>query len=62
MAPTANSGSFTTNEDTILSGNVTAIDPENSTLTYIVDTPPTQGSLSLSATGAFTYTPNLNSF
>ena len=31
-------------------------------MTYIVDTPPTQGAFSISATGAFTYTPSANYF
>lgn len=50
-APVANTGSLTVNEDTQLLGVVTGTDPEMSTLTYILDAPTTQGTLSLSATG-----------
>ena len=60
--PTANSGSFSVNEDGVLTGGITGTDPQWSTLTYIVDTPPTQGAFSISATGAFTYTPSANYF
>lgn len=48
------------NEDTILTDIMPGYDPEASTLTYIVTSLPTQGTLNWSSTGAFTYTPNAN--
>jgi hypothetical protein len=62
VAPTANTGVFTTNEDTSLSSAVTGTDPEMSTLTYVLDVLPTNGSVTLSNTGAFTYVPTANYF
>ena len=59
-APTANTGSFSVNEDVILSGAVSGSDPEMSTLTYVLDSTTTNGSLTLSSTGGFRYTPNAN--
>lgn len=61
-APTANSGSFSINEDIILSGALTGTDPQGSTLTYIIDTLPAQGTLSVSGTWVFIYTPATNYF
>lgn len=58
LPPTANTGSFSVNEDDILLDLVTGADPELSTLTYIVDTLPTNGVLVLDGSGSFTYTPN----
>jgi VCBS repeat-containing protein len=60
--PTANSGSFIVSEDAIYTGALIATDPENSTLSYVIDTFPSQGTLSLSATWVFVYMPNLNYF
>lgn len=54
------SGSYTLNEDTPYSNSLVATDPELSTLTYTIDTLPSNGVLQVSATGAFTYTPNAN--
>ena len=62
VAPTANTGVFTTNEDTSLSSAVTGTDPEMSTLTYVLDVLPTNGTVTLSNTGAFTYVPTANYF
>jgi large repetitive protein len=60
--PIASSGSFTVNEDGVFTGTITASDPENSTLTYIIDTLPSQGTLSIASSGTFIYTPNPNYF
>ena len=60
--PTAYSWSFTINEDTTLSGALIGTDPQGSTLSYIIDTPPTQGTLVVSGTWTFTYTPVANYF
>jgi large repetitive protein len=48
--PIANSGSFIVSEDGVHTGALIATDPENSTLSYIIDTPPSQGTITLSAT------------
>lgn len=60
--PTANSGNLSLSEDGVLSGAVTGTDPEWSTLTYVMDIAPTQGTFSLSATWQFVYTPAPNYF
>jgi VCBS repeat-containing protein len=58
-APVARNASVTANEDTPVSGTVTATDIDSPTLTYAVVTQPTRGTLIFNAgTGAFTYTPN----
>ncbi|PKQ68605.1 Ig-like domain-containing protein [Raineya orbicola] len=67
-APIAQNDSFTTNEDSILSGNVSLNDndgdPETTqTLTYTLvsgGTATANGTLVLNTNGTFTYTPNLN--
>ncbi len=54
----ASPATFTTPENTPLSANVNAADTQNRTLSYLVATPPSHGTLSLdSGTGSFTYTP-----
>ena len=53
--------SLTTNEDTALSGNVNATDPNGDTLAYAVSSAAAHGTVSLNAaTGAYTYTPAAN--
>jgi CSLREA domain-containing protein len=57
-APIANNQSVSTNEDTPLSGAVTASDADNDPLKYAVVTGPAHGTVQLTtATGAYTYTP-----
>jgi VCBS repeat-containing protein len=63
--PVANNDAFGTNEDTTLS--VTApgvlandLDAENNTLTAVLDSGPSNGSLTLYVDGSFDYTPNAN--
>src|SRR5262249_50835000 len=59
--PVASNASVTTNEDTPVSGTVTATDIDSPTLTFAVVAQPTRGTLSFNtSTGAFTYTPNAN--
>ncbi len=60
--PIAANDSYTTNEDTPVSGNVQSNDSdvEDATLNSTITTQPTNGTVSLSASGAYTYTPNLN--
>ncbi|MGQ9684221.1 MAG: Ig-like domain-containing protein, partial [Anaerolineae bacterium] len=57
-APTADDDSFTTDEDTPVSGTLTGSDPEGGALTFELKDGPEHGSLDLNEeTGAFTYTP-----
>ncbi len=51
---------FSTNEDNIYKGELSATDENNDTLTYIKVTDPINGSLSLDANGSFIYTPTAN--
>jgi parallel beta-helix repeat protein/VCBS repeat-containing protein len=59
-APTAYSGAFTTNEDVALIGTLSGADLEDASLTFTLGTGTTNGTLSLSSTGGFTYTPTVN--
>ena len=59
-APVALNQSVTTNEDTPATGQVVATDVDVDTLTDSVVSGPTHGTLSLSTSGSFTYTPNAN--
>ena len=59
-APVANPSNFSTDEDTVSSGNVTGSDPDSSSLTYAIATGSANGELILNADGSFTYTPNEN--
>ena len=58
--PRANDVSVAVNEDTPVTIQLDGIEPSNLTLTYAIDTQPSQGTLSNfdPATGAVTYTPN----
>ncbi|HEV2333550.1 MAG TPA: Ig-like domain-containing protein, partial [Gammaproteobacteria bacterium] len=60
--PTANNGSVTTNENTVVNGTLSASDTDGDTLTFAVVAAPAHGSVSITnaATGAFTYTPASN--
>jgi VCBS repeat-containing protein len=64
-APTAGDNSYSTNEDTTLNvaapgvlGNDT--DPDGDSLNAVLDTGPSDGSLTLNSNGSFTYTPDAN--
>jgi VCBS repeat-containing protein len=59
-APVASGATFTTDEDTALSGSVSATDIDSANLTYSVVTGPAHGALVLNADGTFTYTPHAN--
>lgn len=60
--PVASDQSATTAEDTAVSGTFEATDPDSATLTFAVVSGPDRGALTLDpATGAFTYTPRLDS-
>lgn len=60
--PVANNGSVTTNENTAVSGTLSASDSDGDTLTFAIVTGPSHGTVSITnaATGAFTYTPASN--
>ncbi|WP_228307888.1 tandem-95 repeat protein [Priestia sp. J2] len=52
---------FTINEDTPLTNQIPAFDPDGDPLTFtLLNPPPSNGSVVLGANGVFTYTPNLN--
>ncbi len=55
--PTVTAHTFTTNEDTVLNDSLTsyASDAEGNTLSYVLWTGPSHGSLSFNANGTFTY-------
>ena len=58
--PTVFSGAFSLSEDTPLTATLSGSDPESAPLTFILDQNVTHGTLILSSTGEFTYTPNTN--
>ncbi|MEC0249510.1 Ig-like domain-containing protein, partial [Paenibacillus chitinolyticus] len=58
--PAAQNLSFTTLEDTSLSGKVTATDVDGDTLTFSLAVPPEHGTVVFGPTGVFTYTPSPN--
>lgn len=59
-APTATDGTFTTNEDTTGNGTLTGGDVDLDALTFAIVAQPTNGTVTITntATGAYTYTPN----
>jgi len=60
-APQVDAQSFTSDEDTPLSGQIIATDIENDVLTYTLVGQPANGTITLNvATGNFIYTPNAN--
>ncbi|WP_290689202.1 Ig-like domain-containing protein [Aquabacterium sp.] len=59
-APTANNPSVSGNEDTIISGQVTASDADNDPLGFSKASDPTHGSVTVNSDGSFSYTPTAN--
>ena len=60
-APTAANASVSTNEDTVLTGNLPAAsDVDNNPITYALGNNATHGTVSVAANGSYTYTPNAN--
>ncbi|MFN5620732.1 MAG: Ig-like domain-containing protein [Flavobacteriales bacterium] len=62
--PTMSSATFTTNEDVAFTGNLNtlAADIETAALNFTITTPPSNGNLSTSPNGSFSYTPSVNFF
>ncbi|MUT64597.1 S-layer homology domain-containing protein [Paenibacillus sp. NEAU-GSW1] len=60
--PVASDGTLSVTEDTVKTGSLSATDVEGDTLTYSVVSQGGKGTVAITnaATGAFTYTPNLN--
>jgi VCBS repeat-containing protein len=63
-APVASDDSYTTNEDTLLTGSVLSNDSDvdSTPLTAVKVSDPAHGDLTLNSDGSFTYTPNANFF
>jgi VCBS repeat-containing protein len=59
-APVANDQSAATDEDVVLSGQVSASDVDDASLTFALVAGPAHGTLAFSADGSFTYTPTAN--
>jgi large repetitive protein len=58
--PVASMDVFTGAEDTIIIATLSWSDPDETPVTYILDTPPSSGIVSLSMTGLMTFTPEPN--
>lgn len=56
-APIAENMELTTFRNTSIGGTLSAMDPDGSTLTFEITTPPTKGSIELEEDGSFVYTP-----
>jgi VCBS repeat-containing protein len=61
--PTANNNSYSTNEDTTLNVSAPGVlgndtDPDGDSLSSVLQSGPTDGSLTLNSNGSFSYTPN----
>src|SRR5262249_49685196 len=59
-APVANDGSGTTDEDTILTGALSASDVDGNTLTFSKVSNPAHGTVTVASNGTFVYTPAAN--
>jgi len=58
--PVASDGTAAGSEDSVISGQVSATDPEGDALTYSVVDGPANGTVVLNGDGSFTYTPTAN--
>ncbi|MBM7702908.1 Ig-like domain-containing protein [Metabacillus iocasae] len=58
--PVAFDQSISTEQNTSIISTVQATDPEGLPLTYVVQTPPANGVVSVNTDGSYTYTPNTN--
>jgi VCBS repeat-containing protein len=59
-APVGTASTATGNEDTSISGTVSATDVDSAALTYALGAGPTNGALVFNANGTYVYTPNAN--
>jgi len=59
-APVASNGSASGNEDTVISGTLSASDVDGDSLTFSPATQAAHGSVTVNANGTFSYTPNAN--
>nr|WP_242630911.1 Ig-like domain-containing protein [Variovorax paradoxus] len=59
-APTVPNYALTTPEDTPVGGQVTGVDLDGDSLTYVVGTPPANGTVTVNPDGTYTYTPGTN--
>ncbi|MND62316.1 Peptidase S24-like protein [compost metagenome] len=57
-APVASNDNKTTNEDTPVSGKITATDADGDAMTFIKGSNPSNGTVVVNADGTYTYTPN----
>ena len=57
-SPLANSLNLTTNENQAVSGQLTGSDIDGDALTFVLNSSPSQGTVSLNSNGTFVYTPN----
>jgi VCBS repeat-containing protein len=60
QSPIANDQTVTTDEDTSVNTTFAVTDPDGDALSFVTETVPVNGSLTLNADGSFTYAPNLN--
>ncbi|MEI7884924.1 MAG: Ig-like domain-containing protein, partial [Clostridia bacterium] len=60
--PLAQNTNAIARQGVVTTGNAVAVDPEKQALTYSLLNVPTKGNVTLSTTGAFSYTPNSNGF
>lgn len=58
VPPEAPDYTHTVDEDTPVSGSIVGSDPDGDTLTYTLDTPPTNGTVVVNPDGSYTYTPD----
>jgi VCBS repeat-containing protein len=59
-APTVPNYAVTTPEDTPVAGQVTGVDLDGDTLSYVAGTPPANGTVVVNPNGTYTYTPGAN--
>ena len=60
QSPVADSGAFLTTEDIVINNTLSGSDPDLTPVTFVLDADVSNGTLTLGATGAFTYTPDAN--
>lgn len=59
-APVIGAAAFSTDEDTALTGQLTATDADGDSVTFAKSSDPSSGTVTVSSAGAFVYTPNAN--